>query len=115
MFFSYLATIAMATWKIFDQVLNSLYSKEHVKMIETLPREIGFVLWGNCQNLLYDPRSSLSVVRGSSCQPNIYCELAEYKRRGLLKQLRPLSINILSTKRNAKILFACSSGKIIDC
>ena len=35
---------------------NSLYSKEHVKIIETRAREIGFVLLGHCQNLLDDPR-----------------------------------------------------------
>ena len=28
-----------------------------MKIIETRPREIGFVLWGHCQNLLDDPRS----------------------------------------------------------
>ena len=33
-----------------------VYSKEHVKIIETHPREVGFVLWGHCQNLLDDPR-----------------------------------------------------------
>ena len=27
-----------------------------MKVIETRPREIGFVLWGHCQNLLDDPR-----------------------------------------------------------
>ena len=27
-----------------------------MKVIETHPREIGFVLWGNCQNLSDDPR-----------------------------------------------------------
>ena len=27
-----------------------------MKVIETHPREIGFVLWGHCQNLLDDPR-----------------------------------------------------------
>ena len=27
-----------------------------MKIIETGPREIGFVLWGHCQNLLNDPR-----------------------------------------------------------
>ena len=27
-----------------------------MKIIETHPREIGFVLWGHCQNLLDDPR-----------------------------------------------------------
>ena len=39
----------MATWKIFDMVIqfNSLYSKEHMKIIETRPREIGFVLCGH--------------------------------------------------------------------
>ena len=25
-------------------------------MVETRPREIGFVLWGHCQNLMDDPR-----------------------------------------------------------
>ena len=29
-----------------------------MKIIETGPREIGFVLWGHCQNLLDDPRKS---------------------------------------------------------
>ena len=29
-----------------------------MKIIETGPREIGFVLWGHCQNLLDDPRRS---------------------------------------------------------
>ena len=28
-----------------------------MKIIETRPREIGFVLWGHCQNLLDDPRT----------------------------------------------------------
>ena len=27
-----------------------------MKVIETCPREIDFVLWGHCQNLLDDPR-----------------------------------------------------------
>ena len=27
-----------------------------MEVIETSPREIGFVLWGHCQNLLDDPR-----------------------------------------------------------
>ena len=27
-----------------------------MKVIEIRPREIGFVLWGHCQNLLDDPR-----------------------------------------------------------
>ena len=45
----------MATWKIFVKLFNSLYSKEHVKVIETRPREMGFVLW--CQILLDDPRT----------------------------------------------------------
>ena len=45
-FFSCLATIAMAIWKIFDHIIQFpiFYSKEHVKIIETHPREIGFVL-----------------------------------------------------------------------
>ena len=29
-----------------------------MKIIETHPRETGFVLWGHCQNLLDDPRIS---------------------------------------------------------
>ena len=36
--------------------LNSLYSKEHVKIIETHPGEISFVLRVHCQNLLDYPR-----------------------------------------------------------
>ena len=28
-----------------------------MKIIEIGPREIGFVLWGHCQNLLDDPRN----------------------------------------------------------
>ena len=35
-------------------------AKDHVKIIETRPREIGFVLWGHCQNLLDDPRMPYS-------------------------------------------------------
>ena len=27
-----------------------------MKILETRPREIGFVLWDHCQNLLDDPR-----------------------------------------------------------
>ena len=30
-----------------------------MKIIETGPRIIGFVLWGHCQNLLDDPRTHL--------------------------------------------------------
>ena len=30
-----------------------------MKIIETGPREIDFVLWGHCQNLLDDPRTSV--------------------------------------------------------
>ena len=57
-FFSCLATIVMATWIIFDTVIQySLYSKENVKIIETRPREICFVLWDHCQNYLDDPRT----------------------------------------------------------
>ena len=29
-----------------------------MKIIETGPREIRFVLWGHCQNLLDDPRTN---------------------------------------------------------
>ena len=39
------------------KLFNSLYSKGHVKVNETRPGEIGFVLLGHCQNLLDDPRS----------------------------------------------------------
>ena len=28
-------------------------------IIEMRPREIGFVLWGHCQNLLDDPRKAI--------------------------------------------------------
>ena len=31
-----------------------------MKIIETRPREIGFVLWDHCQNLLDDPRKTKS-------------------------------------------------------
>ena len=34
-----------------------------MKVIETHPREIGFVLWGHCQNLLDDPRTNTSLVK----------------------------------------------------
>ena len=48
---------SMALYLVFFSCLvNSLYSKEHMKIIETRPREIGFVLWDHCQNLLDDPR-----------------------------------------------------------
>ena len=33
-----------------------------MKVIETHPREIGFVLWGHCQNLLDDPRMHLHLL-----------------------------------------------------
>ena len=45
-FFSCLATIAMAT-----RCFNSLYAEENVKITETRPRKIGFVLRGHCQIL----------------------------------------------------------------
>ena len=31
-------------------------------VIETCPREIGFVLWGHCQNLLDDSRMQLGEL-----------------------------------------------------
>ena len=34
-----------------------------MKVIETHPREIGFVLWGHCQNLLDDPRIKVEYER----------------------------------------------------
>ena len=33
-----------------------------MKVIETRPIEIGFVLWGHCQNLLDDPRILKTLV-----------------------------------------------------
>ena len=36
-----------------------------MKIIETGPREIGFVLWGHCQNLLDDPRIRVADVSRS--------------------------------------------------
>ena len=56
-FFSRLATIAIATWKIFEQVIQFHIFQINVRVIETRPREIGLVLWGHCQNLLDDPRN----------------------------------------------------------
>ena len=43
-----------------------------MKVIETRPREIGFVLWGHCQNLLDDPRryNMVSPIYISSLNPN---------------------------------------------
>ena len=57
-FFSCLATIAIATWKILNLWFNFLYSKWYVKNNETHPREKGFVLWGHFQNILDDPRKT---------------------------------------------------------
>ena len=34
-----------------------------MKIIETGPRKISFVLWGHCQNLLDDPRISDPIIR----------------------------------------------------
>ena len=40
-----------------------------MKIIETGPREIGFVLWGHCQNLLDDPRIPyLFLSKGENLQ-----------------------------------------------
>ena len=41
-----------------------------MKIIETSPREIGFVLWGHCQNLLDDPRTNL-IICISDSQENV--------------------------------------------
>ena len=48
-----------------------------MKIIETGPGDIGFVLWGHCQNLLDDPRTycvigiaSPSVVYGPVITPH---------------------------------------------
>ena len=35
-----------------------------MKVIETRPREIGFVLWGHCQYLLDDPRILRKTIEG---------------------------------------------------
>ena len=55
-FFSYLATISIATRKLFETDDSISYILNNVKIIETHPKEIGFVLWDHCQNLLDDPR-----------------------------------------------------------
>ena len=34
-----------------------------MKIIETRPREIGFILWGHCENLLGDPRINQKLVK----------------------------------------------------
>ena len=40
-----------------------------MKVIVTRPREIGFVLWGHCQNLLDDPRNMpFKIFQGKSNQ-----------------------------------------------
>ena len=45
-----------------------------MKIIETGPREIGFVLWGHCQNLLDDPHKicawGLFLPLQNSADPN---------------------------------------------
>ena len=40
-----------------------------MKIIETRPRELGFVLWGHCQNLLDDPRTHNNSLNGNN---NLY-------------------------------------------
>ena len=40
------------------------YFLKYVKIIETHPREIGFVLWCHCQNLLDDPH----IIKWCHCQ-----------------------------------------------
>ena len=39
-----------------------------MKVIETRPREIGFVVWGHCQNLLDDPRKIDKIVYKYDCK-----------------------------------------------
>ena len=39
-----------------------------MKVIETHPREIGFVLRDHCQNLLDDPRKTTSSFAGGICK-----------------------------------------------
>ena len=39
-----------------------------MNIIETRPREIGFVLWGHCQNLLDDPRRILNIQLRKECE-----------------------------------------------
>ena len=59
-FFSCLATVAIAAWKIFELVIQfTIYSKYYVKINETPPSETGSVLWSHCQNILDDPRNTL--------------------------------------------------------
>ena len=41
-------------------------------MIKTRPREIGFVLWGHCQNLLDDPRIYINVPKFNAYLSLIY-------------------------------------------
>ena len=55
-----------------------------MNVIETRPREIGFVLWGHCQNLLDDPRK-LSTKR-------IYNVLFKHVIFGNLVKLSYLSL-----------------------
>ena len=55
-FFSCLATVAIATWERFKLVIQFPIPKLYVKIIETHPRIKGFVLWGHCQSILDDPR-----------------------------------------------------------
>ena len=44
-----------------------------MKVIETRPREIGFVLWGHCQNLLDDPRRKIIVVVSLHLYVSLLC------------------------------------------
>ena len=46
-FFSCLATIAMATWKIFDQVINSLYSKSSQNLVRNSEDEAHLLHYEN--------------------------------------------------------------------
>ena len=55
-FFSCLASISIATWKLFETGDSIYYILNNMKIIETHPKEIGLVLWDHCQNLLDDPR-----------------------------------------------------------
>ena len=51
-----------------------------MKIIEMRLREIGFVLWGHCQNLLDDPRIIIKFIRsilssGTFCRENSVMEI----------------------------------------
>ena len=63
-------------------------------MIKTGPREIGFVLWGHCQNLLDDPRINGNIKhkictekRLNTSQKDLCLALTNHGRHGLFSFL----------------------------